>query len=82
MLQSTPSARRATAAGVGALVPVLISIHTLLAEGDLVVMTAATTGSPISTLALLVEGDHMSENKKPRIAISIRALLAEGDVRL
>jgi len=58
--------------------PIFISIHALLAEGDIQKAILDHFGK-ISIHALLAEGDIYDKLRNPHITISIHALLAEGD---
>ena len=57
-----------------------ISTHSLLAEGD-VILVGRLTRDPISTHSLLAEGDAGSVRRFGRKDISTHSLLAEGDDR-
>ena len=57
----------------------IISIHALLAEGDVRPGAACPRSGSISIHALLAEGDSVKASNGRGRAISIHALLAEGD---
>ena len=76
--QSTPSSRRETAGGIGVLPVHVISIHSLLAEGDKLNVLKHQIYN-ISIHSLLAEGDNQPATCKYTICISIHSLLAEGD---
>ena len=83
VFQSTPSSRRATGNPrfICSIMP--ISIHALLAEGDVSSIGSVIESTTISIHALLAEGDATESGILADIPdISIHALLAEGDLRL
>ena len=57
----------------------MISIHALLAEGDLQDTITEIANMKISIHALLAEGDPVHAARVAKLFISIHALLAEGD---
>ena len=78
---STPSARRATAAGLHRDAVVAISIHALREEGDAEMEDALCEQDMISIHALREEGDaHTTLVLSILGAISIHALREEGDI--
>ena len=76
---STLSLRRATTHPVTIPVRVIISIHALLAESDLIALFDFPIVPVISIHALLAESDRLGLLGWLRVLISIHALLAESD---
>ena len=78
--QSTHSLRRATGGWVKSPTTSGVSIHALLAEGDLVMVPSGRMVT-VSIHALLAEGDLVMVPSGRMVTVSIHALLAEGDMR-
>ena len=76
--QSTPSSRKVTEAVAYRIKSSRISIHTFLAEGD-VVQFFKDLGGYISIHTFLAEGDPEMRSELDKIKISIHTFLAEGD---
>ena len=77
--QSTPSSRKVTETYKAAGSDVDISIHTFLAEGD-VLHSRIICNAVISIHTFLAEGDYRKGKFFVMMYISIHTFLAEGDV--